>query len=56
MLRTKIREDKMYNPSVASRDKTMFLKMLFEKMLPKLIFSDAAMFCIPFTARKKAAN
>lgn len=46
----------MYNPSVANRDNTIFRKMLFEKKLPKLSVSAEAMFCIPFTARKNAAN
>jgi hypothetical protein len=55
-LRTKIRDDRMYNPSVAKRDSTIFRKMLFEKKLPKLRVSDEAMFCMPFTARKNAAN
>jgi hypothetical protein len=42
---------RMYNPYVAARDKTMFLKMAFPKTVPTVILPAAVTSSIPLTAR-----
>jgi hypothetical protein len=55
---TKINEAMTYSPSVASSDKTMFLKIGFTKTSETVsgLPVTPAMFCIPFTAKNMAEN
>ena len=56
--RTNSAEERRYNPVVASKDRTIFLNIEFEKISENRIVlpSTCATFSIPLNARKKAAN